>query len=338
LIQKYIMSALALGIVSLGAQAQSSVAVYGVADAGLVLERGGSAGSVQKVGSGVASGSRLGFKGREDLGGGLTLNFILENGYALDTGAAGQGGLLFGRQALLCLTGQAGALSIGRQYTPFYKALNNVADPFVTGMAGNAQNLFANNTRADNAVEYITPRLGGFTADVQYGFGEAAGDSASNRYISASGSYDNGPLSLVLAHQRRNSATVGTTFGPITPHSRNTMLVARYRFGEVTGHLAHARNRDPLGNDSRDTLLGFTAALGTGKVIGSLIDHHDASALRQHGRQAALGYSHPLSRRTDLYAAYGHIVNRNGAAFRVGTAIDTGSGTTGMNLGVRHVF
>jgi predicted porin len=331
LIQKYILSAMALGLVTLGAQAQSSVTVYGVADAGLVLERGGSAGSVEKVSSGVASGSRIGFRGKEDLGDGLTLTFILENGYALDTGAAGQGGLLFGRQALLCLTGRAGALSIGRQYTPFYKALNNVADPFVTGMAGNAQNLFANNSRVDNAVEYITPRAGGFAADVQYGLGETAGDSASNRYLGASGSYENGPLSVVIAHQRRDNSGA-------TAHSRNTMLVGRYRFGEVTGHLAHARNRDLLGNDSRDTLLGFTAALGSDKVIASLIDHHDGSGLRQHARQAALGYSHPLSRRTDLYAAYGHIINRNGAAFRVGTAIDTGSGTTGMNLGVRHVF
>lgn len=329
--QKYISGALA-ALVSLAAQAQSSVTVYGVADAGLVLERGGQAGAVQKIGSGLASSSRLGFKGREDLGGGTVLTFLLENGYSLDTGATKQNGALFGRQALLCLSGAAGSFSIGHQYTPFYKALNNVADPFATGLAGNAQNIFDGTTRVSNTVEYITPRVAGLSADVQYGFGEAAGDSAKNRYLSASGSYERGALSLVLAHQQKENALASA-------HSRNTMLVARYRFGDISGHAAHARNRDLAGNESRDTLLGFTAQLsGMNKLMASVIEHRDASAARQHARQAALGVSHGLSRRTDLYAAYGHINNSNGAVFRVGTAADSGSGSTGVNLGVRHVF
>lgn len=330
--QKYVIGACALAVVSLGAQAQSSLTVYGVADAGLLLERGGDSGSVQKIGSGMASSSRLGFKGKEDLGGGTVLTFILENGYSIDTGAAKQNGALFGRQALLCLNGKAGALSIGQQYTPFYKTLNNVADPFSTGMAGNAQNVFNDTTRVSNTVEYITPRMGGFQADVQYGLGEAAGDSAKNRYVSASGSYEQGPLTLELAHQRKEDALASA-------HSRNTMLVARYRFGDVTGHAAHARNRDVAGRESHDTLLGFTAQLsGSNKLFASLIEHRDQETTRQNARQAAVGLSHGLSRRTDLYAAYGHIRNSNGAVFHVGTAADSGSGTTGVNLGVRHVF
>jgi predicted porin len=330
-VQKYLAGALA-ALVSLAAQAQSSLTVYGVADAGLLLERGGDGGNVQKIGNGQASSSRLGFKGREDLGGGTVLTFILENGYSIDTGAAKQNGALFGRQALLCLSGAAGSLSIGHQYTPFYKALNNVGDPFQTGLAGNAQNVFDGTTRVSNTVEYITPRVAGFSADVQYGLGETAGDSARNRYLSASGSYEMGALTLVLAHQQKENAVA-------TAHSRNTMLVARYRFGGITGHAAHARNRDVAGSESHDTLLGFTAQLGgTNTLMASVIDHRDASAARQHARQAALGVTHGLSRRTDVYAAYGHINNRNGAVFRVGTAADSGSGTTGVNLGVRHVF
>ncbi|MYM24912.1 porin [Duganella sp. FT135W] len=330
--QKYMMSALALAVVSPAAPAQSSLTVYGVADAGLVLEHGGDSGAVQKIGSGVASSSRLGFKGREDLGGGTALTFVLENGYSIDTGATKQNGALFGRQALLCVSGEAGSFSIGRQYTPFYKALNNVADPFATGMAGNTQNIFDGTTRIDNTVEYITPRVAGFAADVQYGFGETAGDSSKSRSIGASGSYEQGALTVVLAHQQRDNPAG-------TAHSHNTMLAARYRFGAITGHTALARNRDLLGIESRDALLGMTAQFSaTDKLLFSLIDHHDKSAAQQHARQAAIGYSHALSRRTDLYAAYGHIRNSNGALFRVGTAADSGSGTTGVNLGVRHVF
>ncbi|MBV7534169.1 porin [Duganella sp. sic0402] len=328
--KKYLMSAMALA--SLSAHAQSSLTVYGVADAGMVLERGGDAGPVQKVGSGVASSSRLGFKGREDLGGGTVLTFVLENGYSIDTGAAKQNGALFGRQALICLTGDAGSLSIGHQYTPFYKVLNNVADPFATGMAGNAQNIFDGTTRVSNTVEYITPRVAGFSADVQYGLGEVAGDTSKYRYLGASGTYEEGALTVVLVHQQRNNTAASA-------NSRNTMLAARYRFGDITGHAAHVRNRDLLGVESRDTLLGFSAQLaGANKLIASVIDHHDSSGVGQHARQAAIGIAHSLSRRTDVYAAYGHISNSNGAAFRVGTAADSGSGTTGLNLGVRHVF
>jgi len=330
--KKFVISACVLAAVSLGAQAQSSLTVYGVADGGLLLERGGEGGSVQKISSGMASSSRLGFKAREDLGGGAVLTAILENGFSLDTGAANQNGALFGRQALLCLSGKAGALSVGKQYTPFYKTLDTVADPFVTGMAGNAQNVFDGTTRIGNTVEYITPRIGGFKADLQYGLGEAAGNSVKNRYLGASGSYEQGPLTLELAHQRQDDALA-------TAHSRNTMLVVRYVFGDITGHAAHARNRDAVGRESRDTLAGLTAQLdGTNKLFASLIEHPDQSAAQQHARQAAVGLSHQLSRRTDLYTAYGHIRNSNGAAFRVGTAANSGSGTTGLNLGVRHPF
>lgn len=330
--QKKVIGALALGLLSSTALAQSSVTVYGIADAGLLVERGAAAGQTSKIGSGIASGSRLGIKGKEDLGGGMVLAFGLENGNNLDSGTAAQGGLLFGRQAYLCLTTRAGSFSIGRQYSPFYKTLNNVADPFQTGLAGNSQNIFANNSRVDNSVEYITPQVAGFSADVLYGYGEVAGDASKNRSIAASGTYENGPLTLVLAHQQRDNALA-------TAKSRNTMLTARYRFGEmVTAHVAHARNKDLLENESKDTLLGFVVSLPVGKLLVSYIDHNDDSALRQDARQGAVGYLYPLSRRTDVYTAYGHINNRNGAAFRVGTATDTGTGTTGFNLGVRHVF
>ncbi|MES2160940.1 MAG: porin [Pseudomonadota bacterium] len=329
--QKYVMSALALGLVSPVAQAQSSVTVYGVADAGLVLERGGAAGNLQNISSGVGSGSRIGFKGKEDLGGGMSAGFVLENGFTIDTGAAGQGGLLFGRQAYVCLSGKAGAVSMGRQYMPYYKALRDVADPFVTGFAGNAQNVFFPSTRVDNSVEYITPRYNGFSADVMYGFGETAGDSAKNRSIGGSASYDNGPLSLVLAHHQRDNALA-------TAHTRYTMLAGRYRVDGVTGHAAYSRNQDLLGVTSRDALLGVSVAAGAGKFLASYIDHRDDSAAHQRSRQAAIGYLYPLSVRTDLYTAYGRILNRNGANFHVGTATDTGTGTAGFNLGVRHVF
>src|SRR5437868_4896157 len=90
------------------AQAQSSVTVYGAVDLGLVLERG-PAGSVTKLSSGVEAGSRLGFKGTEDLGGGLSAKFVLEMGISVDNGGLNQGGAAFGRQSLVGLAGGFGS-------------------------------------------------------------------------------------------------------------------------------------------------------------------------------------------------------------------------------------
>jgi predicted porin len=313
------------------ALAQSSFKLYGVADAGLVLERGGPAGGGQNVSSGVASGSRLGVKGREDLGGGLAASFVLENGYGIDSGAAGQGGLLFGRQAWVGLSGSAGKLSLGRQYSPYYRAINDIADPFCTGLAGSALNIFPSNSRVDNSVSYSMPQTADWRAEVVYGLGEKAGNSAANRTIGASTTYERGPLTVALVHHQREDATGSN-------HARNTMLVGRYRAGRWSGQLARAVNQDVLGAGSKDTLLGGSVVSGAHKLLASYIDHRDDTAARRNAHQIALAYLYALSARTDLYTAYGHIVNRNGAGFKVGNATGAGSGNTGLNLGMRHVF
>ena len=111
--KKSILALAVLGAVSGAASAQSSVTVYGLVDVALVRESGAATGASTKITSGVGAGSRLGFKGSEDLGGGLSALFLLENGFQADTGAMGQGGLLFGRQAYVGLQGGFGTVTIG---------------------------------------------------------------------------------------------------------------------------------------------------------------------------------------------------------------------------------
>ena len=326
-----LIAAIVLGGVVPLAFAQSSVTIYGVADAGLVIESGGSTGTNRNISSGVASGNRLGFKGREDLGGGTAAIFNLENGYNIDTGAAGQGGLLFGRQAYVGLTGAAGTLTLGRQYSPYYKVLRDVADPFGIGLAGNSINVMTSNTRIDNSVEFQSVRYAGWSADLAYGAGETAGDAARNRTLGAAVAYVRGPLNVTLVHHRRENALA-------SDHAANTMLVARYDFGVAVASLAHAVNHGLAGADSRDTLLGVTVPAGPGKVIASVIVHRDSTPADRDAEQWAIAYSYCLSKRSDLYVAYGHINNSNGAAFKVGNGTDAGSGPTAFNLGLRHTF
>ncbi|GGX89838.1 porin [Massilia dura] len=323
-------AALALACAAAHAQ-QTQVKVYGVVDAGLVAEYGTPDGNRTMLSSGVASGSRVGFKGTEALGGGLSANFVLESGFNIDTGTSGQGGTFFGRQAWVGLSGAFGSLSAGRQLSPYYKALRDVADPFCDGFAGQAMNIIAGNRRMDNAVVYGTPKVAGWSAEVAYGAGEVAGDAGRKRVTSGALSYAPGALAVVLAHHRREDAL-------LPDHVSNALLAMRYTLGAFTAHAAHVRTRGLGGADSRDALLGMGYATGAHHVMLSAIRHDDRTAARRDARQFAVGYTYALSRRTDLYTAYGHIGNDNGADFKVGNATDDGTGNAALNLGLRHVF
>ncbi|MDB5756656.1 MAG: porin [Massilia sp.] len=150
-----------LGLAAGATSAQSSVTIYGVADAGFVRESGGAAGTVNQITSGVGSASRLGIRGSEDLGGGWSANFLLESGFKIDSGESEVAGAMFNRQAFVGVKStELGALTLGRQYTPYYLTVSTVADPFGAGYAGNAKNLFpvaGNSTRASNTVLYSSP-------------------------------------------------------------------------------------------------------------------------------------------------------------------------------------
>lgn len=330
---KFTMMALGASLLCAApALAQTNVTIYGIVDAGVVVERGGTQGNLTKISSGVASGSRLGLRGKENLGNGLSAIFALENGFNADTGAAGQGGLLFGRQAMVGLTGGFGSLSLGRQYTPYYRTLKDVGDPFgAVSTAGRAGNIMTLNTRTDNMVQYGSPTVAGLRAEIGYALGEVADDSSKNRTMSASLGYTRGGLRVQASYHRVDNASG-------TDAVRNTLLAARYKLKRLTAHLAHARNNGLAGADSRDTLAGVSAPFGPHRFMLSHIRHEDRTRLGQDARQWGLGYFYGLSKRTDLYAAYAVISNENGARFTVGNPTERGSGDRAANLGIRHTF
>lgn len=328
--KKVLFTLFALGA-SCTALAQSSVTVYGVADAGLVVDKDAAGDRLTRVASGVASGSRIGFKGKEDLGNGLSALFVLEGGFNIDTGTSGQGGLLFGRQAYVGLSGKGGAVTLGRQYSPYYLALRDVADPFVIGLAGTASNIMATNIRVDNMAQYTTPTWNKLSADLAYGFGEVADDNAKNRSLGGAVHYIDGPLNLTVTHHRKENALA-------TAQTRNSLLAMRYDFGVAQANLGYADNRALDSSKSNDVLLGVSVPFGPTKVVASYIRHNDKSNLNRDAQQWAIGAYYALSKRSDLYTGYGHISNKNGATFVVGNATDNGTGNSGFNLGMRHLF
>jgi predicted porin len=184
--------------------AQSSVTLYGLVDEGLNFTNNAGSGSVLKVQSGDVVGSRFGVKGTEDLGGGTSAIFLLENGFNASNGALGQDDRMFGRQAYVGLASKAyGTVTFGRQYDPSVDMFSAVS------AAGNwagdvgATPFDNDNTdwdfRVNNSIKYVSPTLSGFTGEAMYGFSNATG-FADNRLLSAAGQYQYGGLTAVLAY------------------------------------------------------------------------------------------------------------------------------------------
>lgn len=347
--KKSIISIAILGAMSNVAFAQSNVTIYGIVDAGIVSERGGKAGSVTKVTSGVGSASRLGFKGTEDLGGGLNAVFVLESGIKADTGESDVAGSIANRQSYVGLkSATAGSLTLGRQYTPYYNTLSQVADPFAAGLAGSAKNLFpvaGNNTRTSNAVVYATPSLNGFTGEASYAVGEQSGDNSASRQMGLSVGYANGPLTARAAYNSRNNDTTAPTVVN-TGMGHNALLAVNYDFKVAKAFFAYGRDKGVFGStlpskevDSNEILVGATAPIGAaGTLMASFIRKNDKLVSNQDADQWAVGYSHALSKRTSTYVAYAKIKNKNGALYTVGNNTEPGSGDKAFNVGVKHSF
>lgn len=343
------------------ASAQSNVTIGGIVDVGVNRESGGANGSVTKLSSGIGSVSRLIFRGNEDLGSGLSAVFKLESGFKADTGEQDVSGSLFNREAWVGLKSTtAGTVTLGRQYTPWYSTIGQVADPFGTGFAGNAKNLMptaGNQTRTSNTVLYSAPVTSGFMADFAYGAGEQAGDSKAGRQFGGAVGYGNGPFNVRFAYNNRNSdvAATGTTPAVRRSTGTNKLLAANYDFKVVKAFAAWGIDKGfnsapiPVANayggvaptaslDSTTGLLGLTAPIAGGTLMSSYLRKDDKTRFNQDAHQWGVGYVYPLSKRTNVYTAYAKITNKNGAGYTVGNNGEAGSGDSAFNLGLRHSF
>ena len=253
------------------ASAQSTVRLFGVMDAAVSYyqtnskDPSGVQPSVRQsqwaLSTGNLMGSRFGFSGTEDLGGGLAAGFWLEAGIANDTGATLSPVAMFNRRSTVSLSGRFGELRLGRDYTPTFWN-DTIFDPFGTvgvgasaismllggsGSAGTINALLANPNyvRAGNAVSYFLPAgLGGFYGQVMYAFGENAkydpgtstpatplNTARTGRYAGGRVGYANGAVDVAAAY---GSSTVGDNYYQGLTRYLNTGNVAgSYDFGPV---------------------------------------------------------------------------------------------------------
>ncbi len=204
-------------VVTSVAHGQSSVTLFGVIDEGLMIQSNARTTAATATTPGVGStrvfldsiagqlGSRWGLRGVEDLGGGTAAVFMLESGVNLNSGALGQVGLLYGRQAYVGFSNNHyGTLTLGRQYESMvtYFATMIAAGQFATGFFAQAADVNNANAsqRVDNAVKYASPNINGLAFGGTYSFGGVPGSLGRNSIYSAGVNYARGPVVLAAAY------------------------------------------------------------------------------------------------------------------------------------------
>ena len=354
--KKSLLALAVLGTFAGAASAQTNVTIYGIVDAGINYDKGKfPEGKKWSLASGQYNGSRLGFKGTEDLGGGLSAIFTLENGFNVDDGTLGNSGRLFGRQAWVGLNGGFGTVKLGRQYSVMYNALALI-DPFGINQAGDAQRVYGYGlgkvdpmSRSDNTVTYSTQDFAGFSGQAGYKFGETAGsfNTGSSKFVGAN--YTKGPLNVVAAYQNTDGVAFGATttalgaivaptgLGAATARVKTGFIGTTYDFGVVKAHLGYGNTKaDATGElKIRNYLVGFTAPVGTGSVYGSWNRNDIKQISAGASNQYAIGYSYPLSKRTLLYTSFAYTKNDSGVRLNAAT---NGQSDREFQAGFRHSF
>ena len=342
--------ALAVLAASGAAMAQSSVTLFGVVDATYAYGNGSVANRSQLTNSGYNS-SRLGFRGVEDLGGGLSASFWLEAGVNNDNGTGGVtntnnqaatstgGGLTFNRRSTVSLNGGFGEVRLGRDYTPQFWNLT-VFDPFGTNGVGTTQTLNSSlggptTVRASNAIGYFLPgNLGGFYGQVQYYMGENLSNAANKKDgngLAARVGFANGPINVALALSE-------TKF--LSGDIQSINLGGQYDLG-VAKIMAHY-NQDEVdgGSDGKGFLIGGLIPMGAGEIRLAYSTYKiDVAGSDPRSNKIALGYVHNLSKRTAVYTTVARVGNKNGAASALNGAVTAaGRNSTGYDIGIRHSF
>lgn len=343
----------------------STVTIYGLLDASVAYATT-PGGKIVKVDSGHANGSRLGFRGVEDLGGGLRASFLLESGINVDNGGLGQnqgaGAKMFGRGAYVGLAGDFGELRLGRTLVTISSEAQAVGDAFGLGGSGNAQGIQPATGRSNNTIWYQSPKFGPLTGKLSYSAGEQANNSGN--HIAGGIFYAQGPFSAAASY---------TSLRHPADQSRvrwlNTGAAYDFSTFKVFGTLAAFKNPSaPLtptvhaaldnvvqlagfptvgyyaGQDDRSASIGASAPVGpTGVVMVQLVKLDDRGPLDRDATQFGIQYMHALSKRTTLYTGWGKVKNRHGAAYGLTGAttqagLDASGNSSAMHFGVRHAF
>jgi predicted porin len=365
---KHVLGAVALALAVPTVFAQSSVTVYGIVDIGGQYLSG-----YQKdvlLTPGGLQGSRIGFKGTEDLGGGLYADFVLEGGINIDTGGSAQGGSLFGRQAYADLRDDAiGTLSAGRQYGSVYTITSDFSvfsntsaggptTATIGGFAGGYEPVRGSSatgtppasgasvnggpSRINNSVRFTTPSFSGFRASVLYGAGEVQGNTFGNRIVDFSARYTHGPFDVMASYidDKAGVEPDNTKVGTATIGA--SWAIDAFR---LMGGYLNVDDKRPEDQDGHGWWIGGDYTLGVNVFKAQFLQNKAKQGEDNRTNAYGIGYQYNFSRRTALYSSLTYFDNGSGTGKgRFNASIPSGLTTTSDNditefmVGVRHAF
>lgn len=323
------------------AHAQSKVEITGLTDAFVgSMKMAGDANRRSVVDSGGMTTSWFGFKGTEDLGGGLKANFQLTSFIKVDTGTQGRfaNDPFFSRDANVSLSGDFGSVLLGRWMAPnflpsvvgnpfgdsfvFSPLILHKDVPLLNGTGWRA--MTPADTGWSNQVVYSTPKFGGLSANIQYQFGEQPGKGGKNNF-GANFFYFGGPLTLTGFYENTDIANPTNTL--LANNQKYWMLLGAYDFGMVKPFLSYGEKKisDTADTKGKTFQVGASAPIGNGKLLAEWVKT-DWSTPDVNRKTFSIGYDYFLSKRTDVYAV---VMNDK---------ITNQSSGNSMGVGIRHRF
>lgn len=361
--KKHLIAAAALATLSTVAFAQN-VTVYGAMDAGITtITKQGTNNNERQTSymNGGLSPSILGFRGTEDLGGGLKAGFNLEA--HINSADGGQGatwGGLFGRQANLTLGSSAGTLTLGKQFSPAVLAfaatdprgLKETYSGLITWLYSQKPT-FTNGTATGSSSSYgdifmanavgASTTVGGVNLGLAHSIGGQAGDSSKNASTAVGATTTLSGLTLSAGYQQTNGDNANEN---IYKNKRSTFGAA-YTIGALTlkaNYLTVDSYNSSGVNDAENktTGLGVNYAVNAQNTVTvAFYDSENKKVANNTSKTWIVGNDYSLSKRTTVYALVAG--NKGGSAFSSSTATSMGATTAGVSntafqLGVNHKF
>ena len=367
--KKHLLALAALATVSGVAAAQSNVTVYGIVDMAVnSLNKTAVQGlSKNSLDSGGMSPSIFGFRGTEDLGGGLKASFNLEGHIAADTGTGSQWGGLFGRQANVGLSSSLGSVTLGKQYTAAVLAFASTdprglketnsglmswafsQKPLTTDNSVPASGTTTQNTNVPidvfmaNAVG-VSTQVGGLSLSGQYAAGEAAGNTSQNSAYSLGAVYTQAGLTVSAGRQSQNGNSATTSIYK----NEKTTVGAAYKLGAATVKLNYLETKS---NNSSGVAAYKYHVVGAGvdyalNAKNTLtVAYYDAqnkgvgASSTDDSKTWIVSNDYALSKRTTLYGLVSG--SKQGLGYTGASASGTAAAGVNQTLfqaGVRHTF
>ncbi|WP_213306668.1 porin [Paraburkholderia sacchari] len=368
--------ALAVATLSTESNAQSSVTLYGIIDAGVTYVSNAGGSHQVKFDDGISYGNRFGLKGTEDLGGGLKAIFTLESGFHVGNGQLTNGGSLFGRQAYVGLQSDWGTLTFGNQsdMTQDMVYTYNIS-AWASGYAINQGDFDRmNGDHLPNAVKFTSNTYGGFQFGGMYSFSNTPGEFHTGSAWSVGAQYQNGNFSMGTAYTQLNNPSGIYAFDPYAMIGTHTFFGRpTVSVDPATGAVTDLYASNPFPVDKQGT-FGVGASYVVGPVTlsgdftytqikafgqtehmqvaegganwqitpavnligGYQYTHFDGN----HWNMVSAGLHYLLSKRTDVYLSGDWLAASKGVDAVIGYSFTPSSSTNqaDVRIGMRHSF